>query len=238
MVDPSATTSAVPAPAQGADPRVHDHRTRPRRRGEVLRTAILEAALAELADVGYRQLSMERVAERSHTSKASLYRRWPGKIELVMDAVHHTLPDPASAPDTGSLRGDLLATLRAVAAELAGPAGQAMRGLLSDALSDPEKAAHVRTFSRGRTTRMMRVIVDRAAERGELDAASITARQLEAGHAVLRFHFLTTGTVPDHIVDEIVDEIILPLFGERRPRAPCPESTDRQTDARTVGDPP
>lgn len=194
-----------------------DHRRRPRRRGDTLNAAILEAALAELADVGYAQLSMERVAERARASKASLYRRWPGKVELVMDVVYHILPDPASAPDTGSLRGDLLATLRAVARELAGPAGQALRGLLSDALRDLEWAARVRAFARGHTAETMRVIVDRAAARGEVDAGSITSRQLDAGHAVLRFHFLTTGAIPDAVVVEIVDEVMLPLLRGHAP---------------------
>lgn len=199
---------------------VTDHRKRPRRRGEVLNTAILEAALAELAEVGYPQLSMERVAERARASKASLYRRWPSKIQLVMDAVYHVLPEPESAPDTGSLRGDLLAMLRGAAEELAGPAGEAMRGLVSDALRDPRWAAEVRSFARGRTAETMRVILNRAAERGEVDAGSITPRQLDAGHAVLRFHFLTTGCVPDSVVVEVVDEVILPLFREHAPAGP------------------
>jgi AcrR family transcriptional regulator len=179
----------------------------------VLEGAILEATMAELADVGYARLSVERVAERAGASKASLYRRWPGKVELVLDAVYHVLPSPATAPDTGSLRGDLLAVLRAVAELLAGPAGQALRGVLSDALRDEDRAAQVREHARGNSVRIMREVVRRAGARGELDPAAITTRQLETGPYLMRFHFLVGGApIPDDVIIEIVDEVVLPLL--------------------------
>ena len=89
-----------------------DHRTRPRRRGQALQDAILDAALTELAEVGYANLTMERVAARAKASKASVYSRWPSRIELVMDVFYHLMPDPAVPADTGTLRGDLLAAFR------------------------------------------------------------------------------------------------------------------------------
>jgi AcrR family transcriptional regulator len=190
-----------------------DHRRRPRRRGAALETAILDAVLAELAEVGYARLSVERVAERAGASKASLYRRWPSKVELVMDAVYHLLPDPASPPDTGSLRGDLLAVMRAVAEQLAGPAGQAMGGILSDALGDPDMARRVRSYARGTSQAGMREIARRAVARGEVDPAAVTERRLEAGHAMLRHHFITRGVpIPDHVIVEIADEVMIPLL--------------------------
>ena len=206
-----------PAPAD-------DHRRRPRRRGTVLHTAILDAVMAELAEVGYARLSVERVAERAGASKASLYRRWPGKTELVMDAVYHVLPDPGSPPDTGDLRTDLLALFRSVAHQLAGPAGQAMRGLLSDALRDEGRAKQLREYARGTSRRLVEEVVRRAGGRGELDAAAVTPRQLEAGHAMLRLHFLVNGSpIPDGVIVEIVDEVVLPLL-----RAAAPPPVGRQ----------
>ena len=115
----------------------------------MLNTAIFEAVLDELAEVGYARLTMERVAERAGASKASLYRRWPSRMELAIDAVHHLAPDPTGAPDTGSLRGDLLAWMRQTAGLLTGPAGEALRGLLGDALSDPSRTLELRRRSRG-----------------------------------------------------------------------------------------
>ena len=192
---------------------LEDHRRRPRRRGSVLEAAILDATIAEIDETGYANLSMERVAERARASKASLYRRWPGKVELVLAAVYDLLPDPTATSDTGSLRGDLLILFRTGAQLFVGPAGTALRGLVSDALRDPVLAAQFRAHTRGNSLRAMREVVRRAGERGELVAESISGRQLEAGLALLRFHFLThDGPVPDEVIVGIVDEVVLPLF--------------------------
>ncbi|MDN5930318.1 MAG: TetR/AcrR family transcriptional regulator [Pseudonocardia sp.] len=200
--------SRVTAPAPSGD-----HRTRPRRRGQALDAAILEATIAEIAAFGYAELSMERVAERARASKASLYRRWPTRGELVMTAVRHLLPDPGPTSDTGSLRGDLLSLFRGAAALFAGPAGAAVRGLLSDALRDPAMARQLRSYTRGSSLATMRQIVARAAERAELPTGRLTTRQLEAGSAVLRFHLLThESPLPDQVIVAIVDEVVLPLL--------------------------
>ena len=193
-----------------------DHRRRPRRRGAALEAAILDAVLAELTEVGYGQLSMERVAERAGAGKASLYRRWPSRVELVMDAVYHAFPDPAAPPDTGSLRGDLLAVVRGVAEQLAGPAGRALAGVLSDVLGDPELARQVRSHSRGSSQAGMREIARRGIARGEVDPAVVTERRLETGHALVRHHFLGHGApIPDQVLVEIIDEVVLPLLQPR-----------------------
>ncbi len=191
---------------------VIDHRRLPRRSAEALNTAILRATLDELAAVGYAKLTMERVAERAKASKASLYRRWPSRVELVMDAVHRATPDPASSPDTGSLRGDLFALLQRNAELLAGPAGEALRGLLSDVLRDETRIQELRRRSQGTGRKAMQEIARRAAERGEIHSA-IADRRLEVGHALLRQHFLLNGVpIPDSVMVEIVDEVIVPLF--------------------------
>ncbi|NRQ38694.1 TetR/AcrR family transcriptional regulator [Nonomuraea sp. NN258] len=192
---------------------VTDHRKLPRRRGEALSAAIFQATLDELAEVGYARLTMERVAERARASKASLYRRWPTRIELVMAAVYHSLPGPGSSPDTGNLRDDLLALLRRTAQALSGPAGEAMRGLLGEALSDESRAAELRAHSQGAGRKMMAEVVRRAVERGEVDPAVVTPRRLETGQALLRQHFLFDGLpIPDGLLVEIVDEVLVPLL--------------------------
>jgi AcrR family transcriptional regulator len=193
-----------------------DPRRRPRRRGEALDQAILHATFAELTEVGYAGLTMERVAERSGTGKASLYRRWPSRMELALDAVHLVLPDPASPPDTGSLRGDVLAFLRSVADLLAGPAGQALRGLLSDALADPHRIAELRRHSQSPSRKAMREIVRRAVDRGEVNPDVLTDRRIEVAPALLRHHFLFHGVpVPDDVIVGIVDEVVVPLLTAR-----------------------
>ena len=82
---------------------------RPRVEG-VREQEILDAALDVLADVGYDRLTMDAVAQRAKASKATLYRRWPGKVDLVVDALQLMIGVEADRyPDTGSLRGDLIA---------------------------------------------------------------------------------------------------------------------------------
>jgi hypothetical protein len=134
-------------------------------------------------------------------------------MELAIDAVHHLAPDPAGAPDTGSLRGDLLAWMRLAGHLLDGPAGEALRGLLGDALSDPSRTRELRRRSRGTGHRAMQEITRRSVERGEIDATAVTPRRLDVGQSMLREHFLVSGApIPDAAIVEIVDEVLLPMF--------------------------
>ncbi|MEU6728281.1 TetR/AcrR family transcriptional regulator [Nonomuraea wenchangensis] len=195
---------------------VTDHRKLPRRRGEALNAAIHRATLDELAESGYAGLTMERVAERAKASKASLYRRWPSRLELVAEAVRTVLPTPESVPDTGELRGDLIAMLGQAARALSGPAGEALRGLLGEALSSGSQLGAMRRTSQGMGRKAMEEVVRRAVERGEVDPGVVTPRRLDAGHALLRHHFLFNGTpIPGELVVQIVDEVLVPLLTQR-----------------------
>jgi AcrR family transcriptional regulator len=170
--------------------------------------------LAEIAETGYASLTMERVAERAQASKASLYRRWPDRARLTLDAAYHAMPSCESTPDTGSLRTDVLSVMRRTVRQLAGPAGLALRGLLGEALQNPAVAAEVREYGRGNSSRMMREIVTRAVARGECDPSIVTERRIEAGPALLRQRYVFVGSpIGDEYVVEIVDEVVLPLFG-------------------------
>ena len=193
-----------------------DHRLRPRRRGERLLVAVYEAVLAELAERGYAALTMEAVAARARVSKASLYRRWPGKQDLVLAAVRATVPDPEDLPDTRSLRGDLVAYFAQVAAHLQGPAGSALRGLVGEHSGDPTGVAELYSSSqRRRSSERLRVLAERAVVRGELTSAqldAVTPRQWEAGPAILRHHFLWEDAVSDELCAQIIDDVVLPLL--------------------------
>lgn len=199
-----------------------DHRRAPRKRGEALLDAIYAAVYDELTAVGWSGMRMDSVAQRAHVSKASLYRRWPSRTELVADAILARLPDAGRLPDTGSLRDDLCEVFRAVAATLHGPAGAGLRGLLGAALSDPETAGDLRHVTRGRGISLIREVVLRAESRGELDSRLITVRQLETGHAMLRHHFLINGKIDDAYLVEVVDEVMVPLL--RAVGRPAPQT--------------
>lgn len=197
--------TAVPGP---------DHRKLPRRRGEVLSRAIFDAVLAEIAESGYSALTMDRVAERAHASKASLYRRWPGRAALVLDAAYEAMPSPDTVPNTGSLRLDTLIVMRQGARLLEGIVGQAMRGVLGEALQNPDVAAEVREFARGNASRMMHEILANAVNRGECDPHLVTDFRIEAGPALLRQRFIFgSGPIDDDFLVGVVDQVVLPLFG-------------------------
>ena len=209
------------AAGRGAD----DHRRGPRRRGSHLLDAVFAAVLDELTERGYRRLTVDAVAARARVSKASLYRRWPGKPELVLAAVQAALPDPEQLPDTGTLRGDLVGFFAATATHLQGPAGPALRGVLGDVLADPGSAEELEgARRRGRSAAQLRTLVRRAVQRGELAPdvpEAVTDRQLEAGLALVRHRYLWEGRVPDELAEQVVDEIVLPLLAQPRlPSAP------------------
>jgi AcrR family transcriptional regulator len=205
---------------------VTDHRSAPRRRGEELLSAIVAATLAELDEHGYAALRMDAVAERAHLSKGSLYRRWSGKLGLVVDAASASFPDSDQLTDTGSLRGDLLANLRHIAALLAGATGEALRAVVADAMTDPDRAREVRDRTQGHSAQAMHTIVGRAIARGELPELELTPRQAAVGHSLLRHHFLWHDELPDALIVQIVDEVVLPLLvsvgGRRAPSAEVP----------------
>jgi AcrR family transcriptional regulator len=190
-----------------------DHRRAPRRSGDALFAAICDAALAELAESGYSGMAMERIAARARASKASLYRRWPSRAELVADALGHTGPGPQSLPDAGSLRGDLLALLQEMAGRLAGPFGEAVRGVLAETLADPERTAAVRARVVGTRGKLLTEVLDRASARGERAGPPPGAFALTAAPVLLLQYFLTHGApIPDRVICEIVDEVALPLL--------------------------
>jgi AcrR family transcriptional regulator len=185
-----------------------------RRRGAVLETAILDATLEELAENGYPQFTVDAVATRAGASKNSIYRRWPTRADLVLAAVRGRMISSETLPDTGELRGDLLATLRQAAEQFNGPVGEALRTVVFEAVTDD----WLQDRGPGAATGLMRALAERAGERGELDPTKITERALEAGPALLRYHFLFRGTpIPDQVVVQIVDEVIIPLWSVQAP---------------------
>jgi AcrR family transcriptional regulator len=203
------TTTPSTTAAEGAD-----HRGRPRRRGEVLYAAIFEAALAELAEVGYSHLAMERIAARAGASKMSLYRRWPNRAELVVAALVHQFVQPEPAPDTGNLRDDVLTLLRRAAARLDGVFGEAVRGLMVETLTDRDRTAILRANMFTARDRLMRQILDRAVARGDIRPASVTPQLIGLAPALVDHHFLIHGApIPDDLLTGIVDNVLLPLLG-------------------------
>jgi AcrR family transcriptional regulator len=183
-----------------------------RRRGATLEQALLEAAWTELQESGYSKLTMDRVAERAGTSRAVIYRRWRNRAELVVAAMRYHQP-VYSGPiqDTGTLRGDVLLLLRRALARITEIGPGTVLGLLNDMLSDDgafDQTLNELTRSGGEA---MGGILARAAARGEV-RENISPRIARLPIDLLRYElFLTHQTPSAGTIEQIVDEIFLPL---------------------------
>jgi len=190
-----------------------ESRKAPRRRGEVLSAAIFDATIHELTEVGYAELTMERVANRASASKGSLYRRWSSRADLVMDAVHYRNPVSLQLPDTGSVREDVLGFLNGFAQVLNGPSGEAVRGLMAEMVRDPELMAVVRARFIEPSTSLLLEAMRKGVVRGEVRPTALTPLVANVGPALIRQHFLLYGgpIAPSDMI-EIVDNVIMPLI--------------------------
>ena len=171
-----------------------------------------DAAWAELETVGYARLRMEAVADRAGTSRAVLYRRWRSRPELVIAALHRHRPMLAGEiPDTGSLRGDVLALLRRVSARLADIGPGTAYGLLGDYFADGDLFPRIQDQVLPLGAEVMAMILKRAAERGEvrsnLSPVIVTLPADLYRHQI----FLARTPPPDSVLRGIVDEVFLPL---------------------------
>lgn len=188
-----------------------DPRSRSRRRGAALEDAILQAAWDELAAVGYADLTMEGVAARAKTSKAVLYRRWPSRAELVIAAMRQRAPMlSGEAPDTGSLRGDVLALLGRVSRGVVEVGLETILGLMAEVFQNAQLSSYLQARQAG--LKAMTTIMERAAARGEVRPEKITPRIASLPVDLVRHElFATRSAVPEKVLAEIVDEIFLPL---------------------------
>ena len=192
---------------------------RQRRRGGELEAALLDAAWEELVEVGFARLTMESVAARARTGVAVLYRRWPGKDALTMAAIaHYGAKYPVEIPDTGSLRGDMLALLGGVndtRYSFTVVVTAAFSGLLTSTGLTP---AEVRARLLGDRPMWSDQIVRRAHERGEIDLDKTPAAVLALPFDLMRHDLLMTlKPVPPERIAAIVDDLFLPLVAAYRP---------------------
>jgi len=183
-----------------------------RRRGATLEQALLDAAWTELEQTGYSKLTMERVAERAGTSRAVIYRRWRNRPELVVAAMRHHQPVySGSIQDTGTLRGDVLVLLRRALVRITEIGPGTVIGLLNDMLSDDEAFNDVLTQLTRSGGEVMDAIIARAQARGEV-RENISPRVARLPIDLLRYElFLTHETPSPATIEQIVDEIFLPL---------------------------
>ena len=198
MVD----VGTAPGAAAGLDPRV-----------ERSRRVILQAVLDELGEVGYGALTIEAVAARAGVGKSTIYRHWPGKLELVEDAFR-TLKAPVVVPDQGSLRDRVVAVIEQVACLVAESTySSCMPALIDAAERDPNVRDFHCRFSAERRAVLVGILRD-AVRTGELPATADPELLADAlvGPILLRRLMLGQPVGPE-IARDLVDQL-LPIGGD------------------------
>lgn len=195
---------------------------RMRRVDELRHGEILEAALAELQDVGYDRMTMDAVARRAGASKATLYRHWPSKADLVVDAIRllgHASDETST--DTGSLRGDLLALLVGTHGPEAQDSLCVIRGMVSACATDPELARAFQAQIVSHKREVALAILRRAQRRGEVSEATDIHFLVDVVPGMLVFRrLLTTDPVDAAYLTRLVDEVWMPLLTGAAPSRP------------------
>jgi AcrR family transcriptional regulator len=223
----------------GAPPRSGDGTTqaapRGRPRSEKAHKAILDAAAELLLVRGLSAVSMDAVAERAGVSKATIYRWWPTKETLALDALYtEWAAVRPSSRDTGSLRGNLLALLRPWA-RLVGsrPYGRVIAALITEAQTDPTFAAGYRHRVVEPRRDQARAVFRRAIERGEIPADTKIEVALDLLYGPL-YHRLLHGHAPlnDRFTQDVVDMALSGIqSAPGHAAAPADQAGGRRPDA-------
>jgi AcrR family transcriptional regulator len=186
-----------------------------RRRGSRLEDAVLDAAWAELVDRGYPGLTLEGVAKRAGTSRPVLHRRWPSRTALATAALgRHIAQNPIAVPDLGSVRDEIRLLLRRMSDRARPDMIRLVFDMQKDLADNQSNLADLRTQIRAQIVEpdVMQTILTRAVDRGEIAAARLTARIVSLPTDLARHEILMTfEPLTDEAINEIVDEIFLPL---------------------------
>jgi AcrR family transcriptional regulator len=203
----------VPAlPAADGDRPGRGGRPRDPSRDGAIRAAILKV----LAESGYAGLTMDAVASAAGVGKATIYRRWRTKSDLVADAVAELSSMSIAAPDTGTLEGDLRVLLRWLVAAVNGPLGAATLSLLSALPHEPELRKAFDAGPMGVWTGMFHTVWERAEARGEVHAPITgTAVSSTASAPILQRWLFSGQPVAEEFADEVLSDVVLPLISAR-----------------------
>jgi AcrR family transcriptional regulator len=190
-----------------------------RKRDHTRDPEILDAALDVLSETGYDGMTIDMVAARAKAGKATLYRRWPSKAELVLDAVVCMKSrdiDLAALPDTGTLRGDLVAMIRPPSIRDSERKLKVMDGIASMIARSPELAAAAQEALVEPRASANRIFFRRAIERGEIPADADIERLCMIGPAMVAYSVLMLGKPVDReFLISTIDGVILPAAGLR-----------------------
>ena len=175
--------------------------------------ALRASALELLAEIGYDRLTIDKIAAHAGAGKATIYRRWSGKAELVVDALMSQKGAILEAPDTGTLRGDLSALINQSDVEDGPLDTEVMIGLVSALPHDAELRDVFRTQLIEPHTRTLAVVFERAIERGEIRPVANMEMVVSILPALVFHRLLVSATVPDRaFFESIIEGVLLPLL--------------------------
>jgi AcrR family transcriptional regulator len=210
-----APMSPTPHPAHSTAP-ARPARSRPGGRTARNRDSILRATNEILRREGYEHLSVAAVAAEAHVAETTIYRRWPSKAHLAVDAIAELVTDDNPVPDTGSLERDLRTFLTQIVNLLEQPSiSRLVRTSISLQDSDPAIGQLVTGFWKARFATAT-AIVQRAVERGELPPDTDAHEVIEELASLAYFRTLITGNPLDDATVERSVSIVLRRQAPRR----------------------
>jgi AcrR family transcriptional regulator len=173
-------------------------------------TELLVVTLQLLQEHGYDRLTVDAVAAAARASKATVYRRWPSKAELVLAAFIEGVRQVAVPPETGTLRGDLLHLGNVISQQSYDQAGIIRAVLVEVSRHQALYDALQHQFLDQRKALIQGVMRD-AVLRGEIDAAAISDELWDLLPGYLIFRAIMPNRPPtEHTVEALVDEVIIP----------------------------
>jgi AcrR family transcriptional regulator len=203
------TTSTEPAATAQAEP--------PQPPLSQRETELLSATLAVLRETGYDNLTIDQVVARARSSKATVYRRWPSKVELVCAALAFSVRNSGVPPDSGSLRGDLL-RLAEVIAEDNKRRGAVVAGILAAGQRSPRLQELLLDQIYELRREQVHGVLGRAVDRGEIVAGVISEDIWDVLPGYITFRSLIRGRpITSEMLRALIDEVLLPSLTRRLP---------------------
>jgi AcrR family transcriptional regulator len=180
-----------------------------------LDAAILDAALAGLAEQGYDRMGMDDIASRARVGKAAIYRRWPSKAAVVAEAIAHWRRGrgPVQPPDTGSLRGDIEALVASVPEFSDSDLSmiKVVVGLATAAMHNPALAAALDELTLAQPRDMLRIVLDQAVARGEIPAGRDLTLVPNAALGLNILRVMTGRPIDRVFVRRVLEDVVVPL---------------------------
>lgn len=188
------------------------------RRGAERRFAICQAVYELLGRVGYDRMTMDAIANKAKASKATIYRMWVDKPELVADSLKCHFGPTAEPLDTGSLRGDLLALMTTACEITDSEAGEVIAGVMTAASHDARLSEALgQTLFAGKE-QMHTTIIGRAVKRGELGPDSDPGLLHEVMHSMITGRKLWgLGPLDEEYAEHVVDDVLIPVLTYHKP---------------------